>query len=248
MGSHQIYESLPILGGEMKIAILSDIHANIDGFLAVIESDHFRDCELKINAGDSIGYYLDPVKVVNLLQEYEFISVKGNHEEIIENAIKDSHFLNGITAKYGIGHKICLEQLGMPGLNFLSSLPFFEKVSDPKGDIYIFHGSPRSTNEYLYPDTELEQIERLIPDGCKWLILGNTHWPMLRTIGSTTIINPGSVGQPRNGSNNAQWAILDTNTEVVTFLEENYDSDSLIEKLKDQQPLFPKLWEVFQTK
>ena len=95
--------------------------------------------------------------------------------------------------------------------------------------------------------SELEQILEFIPDGCRWLILGNTHWPMMRTVGATTIINPGSVGQPRNGSNKAQWAVLDTNTGVVTFFEESYNTEALIERLKNQQPLFPKLWKVFET-
>ena len=247
VGSYQLLERLLILDLEMKIALLSDIHANIDGLLAVIKSENFQNCELRINAGDSIGYYLDPAKVVNLLQEYEFISVKGNHEEMIESSLRDTETLNDITEKYGMGHKICLEQLGASGLDFISNLPFFERVPDPKGDIYIFHGSPRSASEYLYPDSELEQILEFIPDGCRWLILGNTHWPMMRTVGATTIINPGSVGQPRNGSNKAQWAVLDTNTGVVTFFEESYNTEALIERLKNQQPLFPKLWKVFET-
>jgi len=232
----------------MKIAILSDIHANIAGLLAILESDRFQDCDLKINAGDSIGYYLDPLRVITLLQEYEFISVKGNHEEMIEASLGDEDVLKEVTNKYGIGHKICIEQLGDSEISFLSKLPLCEKVLDPNGDIYVFHGSPRSTNDYLYPDTELKQIGDFIPEGCRWLILGNTHWPMLRNVGTTTIINPGSVGQPRNGSNRAQWAILDTDTAVVSFFEENYNTGSLISRMKDLQPQFPKLWEVFETK
>ena len=232
----------------MRIAILSDIHGNIDALNAVTSSVAFLECDLYINAGDAIGYYLHPSEVINKLIEYDFITIKGNHEEMLERAASDKSLLAEITTKYGVGHQICFDQLSKFQLEFLFGLPLNSKIPTPLGNIEIFHGSPINASEYIYPDSDLTKIALQIPKDCRWLILGNTHWPMIRTIGSTTIINPGSVGQSRNGSGKAHWAILDTERISVLFVEEEYDTSKLIKQLKVLNPGIPKLWEVLSTK
>lgn len=233
---------------KMRIAILSDIHGNIDALNAVTSSAAFLDCDLYINAGDAVGYYLDPSEVINKLIEHNFISVKGNHEELLERAASDKSLLAEMTLKYGIGHQICLNQLSKFQLEFLFKLPFNLKIPTPLGNIEVFHGSPLNTNDYIYPDSDLAEVALQIPKKCRWLILGNTHWPMIRTISGTTIINPGSVGQSRNGSGKAHWAILDTERISVSFIEEEYESSKLIKQLKLLNPGNPKLWEVLSPK
>ena len=188
----------------MRIAILSDIHGNIDALSAVISAAAFQECELYINAGDAIGYYLEPAKVIEKLIEFSFISIKGNHEEMLQKAASSKTLLAEITLKYGVGHQICFDKLSEHQLEYLFDLPFTSKIQTPQGNIEVFHGSPTDSSEYVYPDSNLEKIATQIPYGCKWLILGNTHWPMMRSIGGTTVINPGSVGQARNGSGQAQ--------------------------------------------
>lgn len=232
----------------MRIAILSDIHGNIDALNAVTSSAAFLECDLYINAGDAIGYYLYPSEVIDKLFEYNFISIKGNHEEMLERAASDKSILVEMTIKYGVGHQICFDQLSKVQLEFLFNLPFNSKIPTPIGNIEVFHGSPMSNSEYIYPDSDLAKTALQIPKDCRWLILGNTHWPMIRTIGSTTIINPGSVGQSRNGSGKAHWAILDTERISVLFLEEEYENSKLIKQLKVLNPGNPKLWEVLSPK
>ena len=232
----------------MRIAILSDIHGNVDALNAITSSTAFLECDLYINAGDAIGYYLQPSDVIDKLIEFNFISIKGNHEELLEQAASDESLLAEITMKYGVGHQICFDQLSKYQLEFLFNLPSSSKIGTPSGNIEVFHGSPKSSNDYIYPDSNLEKMGLQIPDDCKWLILGNTHWPMIRSIGSATIINPGSVGQSRNGSGKAHWAILDTDRISVSFIEDIYESSKLIEKLKVLNPGNPKLWEVLSPK
>lgn len=236
------------IGDVMRIAILSDIHGNIDAFNAVVSSTEFMSCEMKINIGDAIGYYLYPGEVLAKLIELDFISIKGNHEEILEKAVASETFLHQITVKYGVGHQFCIDQLDQSQLEYLFNLPLTATIADKIGNIVLFHGSPTSTSDYIYPDADLSDFAKKIPSECKWMILGNTHWPMLRRVGSTTIINPGSVGQSRSGSGMANWAILDTETSSILFLEEEYDRSKMISQLKVFNPQFPKLWEVLSPK
>ena len=229
----------------MRVAILSDIHGNIEALNAVTSTARFQECDVFLNAGDSIGYYLEPSMVIAQLIKFGFLSIKGNHEEMLQRAVTDRLYLAEVTFKYGVGHQVCLDELSEYHLEYLFELPFTRKLLTSFGNIDVFHGSPTDTSEYVYPDSDLEMIANQIPKGCKWLILGNTHWPMLRSIGSTVVMNPGSVGQPRNGSLKAQWAILDTDTENIEFYEEVYDKTKLVEQLKTRNP---RLWEMLSQK
>jgi len=232
----------------MRIAILSDIHGNIDALNAVISAPQFQECDVFLNAGDAIGYYLEPSMVLEQLLKFGFVSIKGNHEEMLQQAAFDGNYLAEITLKYGVGHQMCFDKLSQSQLEYLFNLPFTIKIQTASGNIEVFHGSPTDSGEYIYPDSDLEMIAKQIPQGCKWLILGNTHWPMLRSIGSTTVINPGSVGQSRNGSSKAQWAVLDTDNAHIEFYEESYDKTKLVKQLKTLNPRNPRLWEVLSPK
>ena len=206
----------------MKIAILSDIHANFPAFSAVLQDSSFLSCDFYINAGDSIGYFQNPLEVVKNLIGYEFLSIRGNHEDMLGKAELNSEYLESLTIPYGTGHLRALQELEISHLDYLRNLPEFLKLESSEGNIYVFHGSPSSNTDYLYPDFVGEPD---IPEDCRWLILGNTHWPMIRHINGKTIINPGSVGQPRNGISGAHWAILDTTRGEITFKVQEYEID-----------------------
>ena len=74
--------------------------------------------------------------------------------------------------------------------------------------------------------------------------MGHTHYPMSREIDSTLLVNPGSVGQPRNKRPGAAWAILDTEKKDVTFRNENYNIQSVVNEAVRRQPNLPYLAEV----
>lgn len=207
----------------MKIAILSDIHANFSAFEAILNNDSFLDCDIYVNAGDSIGYFHNPLEVVSNLIRYKFLSARGNHEDMLSKAAENGLFLKSLAKLYGTGHQIALEQLGKSNLEYLKNLPSYLRIESPQGIIYVYHGTPKNNTEYLYPDFPADAENFGIPEDCVWLILGNTHWPMFRHMGGKTIINPGSVGQPRNGATGAQWAILNTANGDVTFKTQEYE-------------------------
>lgn len=227
----------------MRIAILSDIHSNFYAFQAVLADANYQSTDMKLNAGDSVGYYLDPYNVVKKLREENFLSVLGNHEVMLRQSLEDDNLAREFEYRYGIGLGLCKELLVTNDLNYLISLPEFLKIETTEGFIYIYHGTPAGNQSYFYPDSPLDAIQSTIPSDCRWLILGNTHWPMIRHIGKTMIINPGSVGQPRNDSTGAHWAILDTRLNSITFLETPYQQSELISKIDFRSANFSDSWE-----
>ena len=100
-------------------------------------------------------------------------------------------------------------------IEFIRSLPDCLTIDAENYKVCVFHGSPRNTDEYIYPDTDLGQLHASVPLGARWIILGHTHYPMDREFNGVRFINPGSVGQSRNGVSKAFWAILDTEADVV---------------------------------
>jgi len=175
----------------------------------------------------------------------QFYSVKGNHEEILEMAKNDSDYLKQLVQFkiYGKSHEYALRQLNNEDLSYLFSLPINLEVQMPQGRLHLCHGSPLRTNDYLYPDTFFSVKDFKLRYDIKWLILGNTHIQMEKKIDGLNIINPGSVGQARDGSGLAQWAILDTTSEKVEFQNTSYEKNTLIANIKRISPSFPQLWQ-----
>jgi putative phosphoesterase len=228
----------------MKVAILSDIHGNSDALQEIMKLPEFKSCDLKINAGDMVGYYFEPKSVLHVVREGNFRTVKGNHELMLQKARSDDDFLATVSLSYGVGHSIALDQLDEADLDYLNSLPLDLTLKVPEGDLFVCHGSPQSVNEYIYPDTQLSSNQFELEKEIRWLICGNTHWQMVRKEGDLLIINPGSVGQARDRSGLAHWATLDTVSNEVLFFQTKYEVAALISRTKDLNPGLPKLWEV----
>jgi putative phosphoesterase len=232
------------MGRAMKIAILSDIHGNIDALEEIMKLPEFKSCDLRINAGDMVGYYFEPRRVLHMVQEGNFRTVKGNHELMLQKVRSEDDFLAAISLSYGVGHAIAMEQLNEIDLDYLNSLPLELVLKTPEGNLFVCHGSPQSVDDYIYPDTLLSSIQFQLDKDIRWLLCGNTHWQMVRKEGDLLIINPGSVGQARDRSGLAHWATLDTVSGEVVFYQTKYDVTALISKTKNLNPELPKLWEV----
>jgi predicted phosphodiesterase len=78
------------------------------------------------------------------------------------------------------------------------------------------------------------------------IVLGHSHYPMSHRIGKTLVVNPGSVGQPRNGEPGAHWAIFDTASNCLDFYSEEYDYSALINECKQRNPELPYLVDVLK--
>ncbi len=220
----------------MKIGILGDIHGNDIALKKILNKAKNKNVVKLLITGDLIGYYYNISEIFSLLKEWDWISVRGNHEDMLKKSINNKKYLNNITSKYGSSIKIALKELTKKQINFLTSLPHpFEIKIDGK-KILLCHGSPSDLNFYVYPDCDNKILKEISKKNHDLIILGHTHYPMHRQINSTTIINPGSVGQPRNKQKGAQWALYDTKNSKLDFYVEKYNPNKIIKQVMMYDP------------
>jgi putative phosphoesterase len=230
----------------MEIAILSDIHGNCFALKSVLDAVKKKGIETLLITGDFVGYYFWPVEVFNLLEGYNFIAIRGNHDRMLEKAKVDKACRVKICQKYGSGLNIALEQLSKERIEWLICLPDSLEYETPDGNILLCHGSPWDGDEYVYPDSNNESLSRYNGFGVSWIIQGHTHYPMCKKVDNVVIINPGSVGQPRNKQPGAQWAMLDTSFNEVEFFCEQYDIEHVVQESKTRHPEIPYLANILQ--
>jgi predicted phosphodiesterase len=110
--------------------------------------------------------------------------------------------------------------------------------------VLVAHGAPWDTDQYIYPNADEALVARLDAYEEDIVVLGHTHWRKVWARGGKTIVNPGSVGQPRDRMPGAAWALLDTATGAVDLRSESYDIERLRRETAAREPDLPYLSEV----
>lgn len=228
----------------VKLALLGDIHGNYLALQAVLAAATSSGVEKLLVTGDLVGYYYAPLKVVEMLHSWDKYMVRGNHEDMLINARNNPIFLAQISDRYGSGLSLAIEQLGEQQLDELCNLPCKQDLMIDGCRIMLCHGAPWNVDQYIYPDTALDMLERCANQDYDLVVLGHTHYPMLKKIGKTVLVNPGSVGQPRNRQPGACWALFDTEDRTITFHNESYDLTDLVSECKLRHPDLPYLSDV----
>ncbi|MGB9940807.1 metallophosphoesterase family protein [Methanosarcina sp.] len=220
----------------MKILLIADIHANSEALETVLEIPHDR----AICLGDIVDYGPDPDKCIDLLRMKGISVIRGNHDNAVAFRVdcqcgyKYKH-LSVATREY------TWETLDRSRMGYLQNLPLLIREEIDGKRLYLTHASPRSMFEYIKPETPDEEIREMVngatePVEAEFLAVGHSHIPMNRKLGDLTIINPGSVGQPRDGDIRASCAVFDTESGKVEHLRLDYDIDSVCAKIKERMP------------
>lgn len=230
----------------MKLGLLSDIHGNCYALKAVLDALKHKDVDTLIITGDFVGYYFWPSEVFNLLKKWNVVAICGNHDRMLESAMNDKSYRLKVLKKYGSGLEAAIKELDGETLRWLMRLPNSLEYETKDGNILLCHGSPWDGDEYVYPDLNDESLNRYIDLNVGWVIQGHTHYPMHKKIGDISVINPGSVGQPRNGETGAQWALLDTESGKVIHFCEQYDFLKVIKESNKRHPEIPYLANILE--
>ena len=190
----------------MRLLVVSDIHANHTALRRVLEE--VPDIDTIICAGDITGYGPRPNECIETLKRLRAVCVKGNHDEAATSG--DTTHLNTYAAK---AMDIQRGILKSSNLEWLNNTPKRITVNMDNIRIHVVHGSPWNPyREYLYPDDIKRRAEELLDYvGTDMLVLGHTHHPCIHQTEHGFIINPGSVGQPRDGDPKASYMTVDTN-------------------------------------
>jgi predicted phosphodiesterase len=215
----------------MKICVFSDIHGNGPAFRVAHEMIISETADINLFLGDLCGYYFDQIEIFLMLQMIpNLISLKGNHDSIFLRIIdKDEKLRQDYAKKYGNSMESLLHEDVQGLIQWLSDLP--ESYSCNSLALTAYHGSPWSNLEgYVYPDSSLDKF-------CDYpafnlFLLGHTHYPMLRKINDKLIVNPGSLGQPRNGGW-PTYAIIDLPSKQVVFKEVPYNKAELLRRIDE---------------
>jgi putative phosphoesterase len=205
----------------MKLGILSDVHANYVA-LRALASD-LAAVDKVVCLGDIVGYYCQPREVIAFLRELEALCVLGNH---------DSYTVHGLppdlppAVQFGIdfANRVLTED----ERRWLESLPTLWG-GNIQGRSFLFsHGSPWSPlRDYLYADNE--KFDLLDAFDFDVIAFGQTHRHLLREDKRPLLVNPGSVGQPRDVASMASFVALDTDTLTPATVRQPFDSTQVID-------------------
>lgn len=229
----------------MRIGLLADIHANARALRVVLAAASRLHVDTLLVAGDLVGYYFEPRVALQLLKTWRKYMVRGNHEEMLMRSLGNAEYLAEVTSKYGSGIEVAIDELSSLDRDLLCNLPRSLSLEFDSRKIFLCHGSPHDIDSYIYPDSSLSSMEDGMLAEMDLIVAGHTHYPMLReTSSGSLVVNPGSVGQPRNRAPGAQWALYDTATGAVSLFCEDYDYTIVQAEAKARHPALPYLSEV----
>jgi len=208
----------------MKIGMISDIHSNIYGLKSVLEK--LTGIDLILCAGDITGYYPFVNEVFEELDKPNMVFIKGNHDaHLCGDMIRNLSPIEVKSFEYTKNHITDMN------LDKLRNAPLQQELNIDGLKIVMFHGSPwDKLEEYIYPD--YPYFERFNTMDADVVILGHTHYPMIKQVGEKLIINPGSCGQPRDYDPRASLAILNTSTKEAKIERVEYDIERVCEAVK----------------
>jgi len=224
----------------MIVGLLSDIHGNDLALEAVLNAAKQNGVEELLIAGDFVGYYYNPDRVFELLDSWSWNAVGGNHETML-GEWRSGYNREKILQKYGSGIKEASNKLTVALLEDLISLPSTRMIETDNRNVLLCHGAPWDRDCYIYPDADTETRLSFFNTGSDLLVYGHTHYPVIWREGEQLVVNPGSVGQPRDHKPGACWALWDTGAHKVTLMRENYNFQPLIEECKRIDPRLPYL-------
>jgi predicted phosphodiesterase len=232
----------------MRYLVLTDIHANLEALETCLAEARERRYEQTLVLGDLVGYGADPNAVIARVQGLKPTAlVRGNHDKVA-CGLEQAEGFNSVAKSAA---RWTLDVLTAANREWLAALPEGPIVVDDV--VEICHGSPFDEDAYIFD--ELDAVRALKVSTRPLCLFGHTHYPIafelssesLDSVGSSSaeeatiqmrdgckyLINPGSVGQPRDGDPRAAYAIVDTTGRRVELYRTMYRVDEAQSKIVD---------------
>jgi predicted phosphodiesterase len=212
------------------VAALSDIHSNAHALTAVLRDVERAGAEELWFAGDAFGYYPWAAETFALLQPAVGLAVLGNHDSWVARLARPP---SGIAGSIANENARQLREQRPDALDWLRSLPQVVRHERNGWRITLIHGTPADAlGGRYYPDDAREHP--WLPRPGEILMLGQTHHPLLRgTAADGLLLNPGSVGQPRDGDPMPSWALLDLASGHAELRRTTYDNRAAVAELHE---------------
>jgi predicted phosphodiesterase len=228
----------------MRIALLSDVHGNLPAFRAVLDDVDSQSADEIWCLGDLVGYGAEPDGCVSLARERCELSLAGNHDLVVTGDIPIGDFSSSAAA----AARWTQETIGEETMGYLRGL----SSSDPKREPALYHASPRDPVwEYVLSSWQADECLDLMD--ARVGAIGHSHVALWfrrddsgQVSGGTAdadleqdlsegrwLVNPGGVGQPRDGDPRAAWLLLDTGTWKATWRRVEYPIDEAARAIED---------------
>ncbi|MDD5530270.1 MAG: metallophosphoesterase family protein [bacterium] len=223
----------------MRYAILSDIHSNIEALESVVSELKGREISKVICLGDIVGYGANPNECCNLVKEMSECVILGNHDAGSIGLTNLSHF-------HSLAKEVCVwtsKILTHENTSWLKSLSFQQNYNN----VLLSHSSPSTPGHWHYVSSMNDAINEF-PVCDHICFIGHTHVPatfvkigqkykiitnnkFLINPDYKYIINPGSVGQPRDKNTQSSFAVYDSEIEEIETVRISYDIDATQKKI-----------------
>jgi predicted phosphodiesterase len=231
----------------VRYLIVSDLHANLEALDAVVREAAGRYDQV-ICCGDLVGYGADPNPVTDWVRANCAVVVRGNHDRA-STGLDDLEWFNPVARAAAVW---TLENLSTGNADYIRSLPQGPLLVD---DFQVLHGSPYDEDEYVLAAGEAGQAFGYLE--ARLAFFGHTHvqggfiWNQSRveTISRTSartdrqrieidpecayLVNPGSVGQPRDGDPRAAFAVYDSDAHMLTYFRAVYDVEAAQQRIRE---------------
>ena len=230
----------------MRYLIFSDIHSNLEAFNAVLSTVASYQIEKYVFLGDIVGYAANPNEVIDLLRTLKpMITIRGNHDKVVAGIENGDNF--NLSARAAVSW--ARQQITVHNKTFLEQLPRGPIVVDEC--FQIVHGHPEEEDFYIF---RRRDVRRVLNESKQWItFFGHTHFPIIYIQDYSNLseeypdvdnyccslsrekkylINPGSVGQPRDSNPKASFAIFDSDTDTIEIKRIEYDIKSTQEKIQ----------------
>lgn len=219
----------------MRIALFSDIHANLPALEAFFADVENRNVDALYCLGDLVGYNIWPNEIIREIRKRNIATIAGNHDEAIGNMVNTQKEIDVNSLNNGsISKEFTNQLLTEDNRSYLKTLPanirLEFKFNSEKITVLLVHGSPNSINEYIYEERpKNELIEMMNASNADILCFGHTHKPFhkvldLQANGITNYkhaINIGSVGKPKDNNTKGCYVILELNKHASMFNEKS---------------------------
>lgn len=214
----------------MKIAVISDIHANIYALMTVLSDIDSEKVDTIVCLGDLVGYGPHPNEVISTIRRRNILCLKGNYD----SSVVDNEFsfirenpINSFSMPWAVN------ELREENRIFLNNLPSTISLNIADKNILFVHGSPNKINEYLFQDGK-NTYETMNSLKENILVCAHTHLPCAKEFGNKLFINCGSVGKPKIGRPNPTYCIMDISNSGavnVKFKEVTYEVKKIIKDM-----------------
>jgi diadenosine tetraphosphatase ApaH/serine/threonine PP2A family protein phosphatase len=230
----------------MRCAIISDVHANPDALRAVLGSPAVHAADALVCLGDSVGYYTQPNECIELIRERTALCIAGNHDLAALGRLETTNFSR--TARRAI--EWTKPRLSSETRRYLAALPLFANFERHFACVHAaLHPEPNAILHLSSPIRLQLSFEKLASGtiGASICFFGHTHRAIAYGYDGARpfslhgdrvelpkngfyLVNPGSVGQPRDGDERAAFATYDTDERVIEFHRVAYDVARPIER------------------